>query len=212
MKYKQLAQTIEQLEAESALELVQQLVAGGESPAEILAASRAGMEGVGKRFEGGEYFVADLMLSANLFQEIMQILEPVLSADTRLMESKGKVVIATVKEDIHDIGKNLVIAMLSANGFEVVDLGVNVDPDVICQAIIREQPHILALSCLLTSTLDGIEDTIAELEKQGLRDKVKVIVGGAPVTAKLAQQFGADAYGADAYDAVPQCLALMEGR
>lgn len=135
MKYKQLAQTIEQLEAESALELVQQLVAGGESPAEILAASRAGMEGVGKRFESGEYFVADLMLSANLFQEIMQILEPVLSADTRLMESKGKVVIATVKEDIHDIGKNLVIAMLSANGFEVIDLGVNVDPDVICKAV-----------------------------------------------------------------------------
>ncbi|NLN06398.1 MAG: cobalamin-binding protein [Firmicutes bacterium] len=211
MKYEQLAQKIADLEAEAAIELVLQLVESGEEPAAILAACRKGMEGVGKRFESGEYFVADLMLSASSFQEIMQLLGPALSAGIRQMESKGKVVIATVKEDIHDIGKNLVIAMLSANGFEVIDLGVNVDPDVICKAVIREQPHILALSCLLTSTLDGIEATIAELAKQGLRDKVKVIVGGAPLTAKLAQQFGADAYGEDAYDAVPQCLALMEG-
>jgi len=201
------------LELEEVLVEVKKLIANQVEPLEILAACRAGMEGVGKRFESGEYYVADLMLAGNIFQEVMQILNPVLNeGDNVQAKSTGKVLIATVRDDIHDIGKNLVKSMLAANGFEVIDLGVNVDPVVICQEIKRHNPDILALSCLLTSTLEGIEDTIAEVTKQGLREKVKIIVGGAPVTAKLAADFGADAYGADAYAAVPQCQALLEGK
>jgi len=204
---------ITDLEIEEVLAEVKQLIASKTAPLEILAACRAGMEGVGKRFEKGEYYVADLMLAGSIFQEVMQILNPVLnSGDSTQVKSSGKVIIATVRDDIHDIGKNLVKSMLAANGFEVIDLGVNVEPEVICREIMQHQPDILALSCLLTSTLDGIEDTIAEVTKQGLRDKVKIIVGGAPVTEKLAADFGADAYGADAYAAVPQCQALLEGK
>lgn len=213
MDLKKLTDMIADLDVEGVLEGVKRLLENNEVPLNILAACRKGMEYVGQRFEAGEYFVADLMLSGSIFQEVMKILNPVLnSGDGCKGNSLGKVLMATVRNDIHDIGKNLVISMLSASGFEVIDLGVNVEPTVICDEIRKHSPDILGLSCLLASTLEGIEATIAEINNQGLRDKIKIIVGGAPVTAKLAAQFGADAYGTDAYDAIPKCRALMEGR
>lgn len=212
MDLKELTDKLADLDVEGVLAYVQELVEQKVEPMEILTACRKGMEIVGQRFESGEYYVADLMLSGNIFQEVMKILDPALnSGEGGKDKSLGKVLMATVKDDIHDIGKNLVISMLSASGFEVIDLGVNVQPEVICEEIRKHRPDILGLSCLLVSTLEGIEATIEEIKKQGLRDKIKIIVGGAPVTAEIAAQFGADAYGKDAYDAVPQCRKLMEG-
>lgn len=203
-----LAQRVENLEMEEALDEASKMLETGLDPLAVLAECRAGMEGVGKRFEAGEYFVADLMLSADIFNEIMIILGPVLKSGG-ITAPQGKILIATVRDDIHDIGKNLVASMLRASGFEVADLGVNVEPEAVCLEIIKQNPDILALSCLLTSTIDGIEDTIAELNRQGLKDQVKVIVGGAPLNAKLAKELGADTYGADAYEAIIRCRELM---
>lgn len=203
----ELALKVENLEIEEVLVEVEKLIDQKENPLKILAECRAGMEGVGKRFEAGEYFVADLMLSADIFNQVVDILGPSIKYNEDNME--GKVLIATVEDDIHDIGKNLVASMLKASGFNVIDIGVNVPATVICEEVKAHQPDIVALSCLLTSTMDAMENTITVLKKQGFN--VKTIVGGAPVTAKIAADVGADAYGQDAYDAVIQCKKLIGG-
>jgi 5-methyltetrahydrofolate--homocysteine methyltransferase len=125
--------------------------------------------------------------------------------------NEGKIVIATVEYDIHDIGKNLVASMLSAVGFEIFDLGVNVPPDLICKNIREYKPEIVALSCLLTSTIDSMENTIKKITEEGLRKGVKIIVGGIPLTTELAREIGADSYGHDAHEAVIRCRDLLKG-
>lgn len=205
-----LTAAIENLEIQETLAEVKRLVQAGADPLEILAQSRVGMESVGKRFESGEYFLAELMFSAKIFNDLMAILEPEL-ASGQAGTNLGKVLIATVRDDIHDIGKNLVAALLKAAGFEVVDLGVNVQPSVICEEIINQKPDIVGLSCLLTSAIEAMEEAIEEIRGRGLGDRVRIIVGGSPIWPALATEIGADAYGADAYDAIVQCQALLDG-
>uniref|UniRef100_A0A7C2V9V5 Cobalamin-binding protein n=1 Tax=Ignisphaera aggregans TaxID=334771 RepID=A0A7C2V9V5_9CREN len=170
-----------------------------------------GMKIVGERYERGEYFVADMIMAAEIFNEVMGILKP------RILESKGeikhvgRVVIGTVYGDIHDIGKNLVIAILEANGFEVIDLGVDVPVEKFVEAVRQYKPEILGMSALLTSTMVHMKDVIDALKREGLRDKIKVIVGGAPLTEEFAKSIGADAYAENAFKAAEVCKRLVEG-
>jgi methylmalonyl-CoA mutase cobalamin-binding domain/chain len=203
-----LVKYISNLETKKALEYVKTKVTQDEDPDAILMECRKGLEEVGKKFETGEYFIADLLFVADLFKQIMNILEPELRKTTKV-EKEGKIAIATVEYDIHDIGKNLVASMLSAAGFEVHDLGVNVPPDLICKTIREYKPDIVALSCLLTSTIDSMENTIKKITEEGLRNRAKIIVGGIPLTPELAREIGADSYGQDAHEAIVKCRGLL---
>ena len=155
--------------------------------------------------------MADLKYAAEKFEKITDVLLPELQM-TAKMECAGKLVFATVKNDIHDIGKNLVATILRAGGFEVVDVGVDVEPASLYQSVREQKPDIVALSCLLTNGLDSMEDTIKGFGPAGLRDKVKIIVGGIPLSAKLSVQMGADSYGENASEALVRCRELMGGK
>jgi 5-methyltetrahydrofolate--homocysteine methyltransferase len=163
-----------------------------------------GMDLVGRKFEAKEYYIPDMLASAEAVGVAMQILEPHLAKSG--VKAKGKVIMATVKGDLHDIGKNIVSILLRGVGYTVKDLGNDVEPQAIVDAVREENPQFLGLSALLTSTMIGMKDTIQALEESGLRDKVKVIIGGAPVSEEFAQSIGADGYGADGFQAV----ALVE--
>lgn len=178
------------------------------TPGSILAMGMiAAMKEVGKRFEEGDYFVPEMLVSARAMQAALIILKPYLMSSE--VKSAGKVVIGTVKGDMHDIGKNLVGLMLEGAGFEVLDLGVDVSPEKFIDAISGGAADIVALSALLTTTMPNIKATIQAIEEAGLRDTVKIIIGGAPVTQEYANQIGADGFSSDASRAVSLAQALM---
>ncbi|MBN2074109.1 MAG: corrinoid protein [Dehalococcoidales bacterium] len=159
-----------------------------------------GMSLVGEKFEAGEYFIPDMLASAEAVGAAMEMLEPYLEGSG--MKSKGKILIATVQGDLHDIGKNIVSILLRGAGYTVKDLGNDIEPDAIVAAVREEKPEILGLSALLTSTMAHMEDTINALKNAGIRDSVKVVIGGAPVSEEYADKIGADGYGADGFQAV----------
>ncbi len=171
----------------------------------------AAMAEVGRRFEEGEYFVPEMLIAARAMQAGMSLLKPYLQQSD--VKALGKVIIGTVKGDLHDIGKNLVAMMLEGAGFEIEDLGTDVAPERFVQAARAALEHfstpIVAMSALLTTTMVNMKATIAALEEAGLRGKVKVLIGGAPVTQSYAQQIGADGYGEDASRAVGVAKALL---
>jgi 5-methyltetrahydrofolate--homocysteine methyltransferase len=166
-----------------------------------------GMEGIAVRFKNNEIFVPEVMLAAKAMQAGLTILKPFLAETGH--QSIGRVVIGTVKGDQHDIGKNLVAMMLAGAGFEVVDLGSNVTPERFITAIIEHKPQILALSALLTTTMPEMPALITRLENESLRHKVKIMVGGAPVSQEYADKIGADGYSADAGQAVEIAKGLI---
>ena len=160
----------------------------------------AGMNVVGKKFEAGEYYIPDMLASAEAVGVAMEILEPHIAKSS--MKAKGKVLLATVKGDLHDIGKNIVAILLRGAGYSVKDIGNDIEPQAIVNAVIEERPHILGLSALLISTMVNMSETMHVLSQSGVRSQVKVIVGGAPVTEEFARSIGADGYGSDGIDAV----------
>jgi len=160
----------------------------------------AGMAVVGQKFETKEYFIPDMLASAEAVGVAMEILEPHLTKSG--IKPKGKIIVATVKGDLHDIGKNIVSILLRGAGYTVKDLGNDIAPQTIVDAVKKEQPQFLGLSALLTSTMAQMRDTVQALNESGLRDTVKVIIGGAPVSEEFAQSIGADGYGADGFQAV----------
>jgi corrinoid protein of di/trimethylamine methyltransferase len=164
------------------------------------------MDEVGKRYERNEYFVPELLLAARAMKAALELIRPRLAAGG--VEPVGRVVIGTVKGDLHDIGKNLVAAMLEGGGYEVVDLGVNVDPQKFVAAIKEKKARIVALSALLTTTMPAMKTTIDALKSAGVRDQVKVMVGGAPVSEAYAKEIGADGYAKSAAGAVAAARAL----
>ncbi len=165
------------------------------------------MAEVGRLFEENEYFVPEMLVAARAMQGGLALLKPHLAeAGTT---SAGKVVIGTVKGDLHDIGKNLVAMMLEGAGFEVVDLGTDVSPEKFVKAVIEHQPGVVAMSALLTTTMPSMKGTIAALEEAGVRGKVKVMIGGAPVTDSFAKQIGADGYSPDASSATRLAKSLV---
>ncbi|HKW28805.1 MAG TPA: corrinoid protein [Verrucomicrobiae bacterium] len=165
------------------------------------------MAEVGRRFECSEYFVPELLLSARAMKGALELLRPLLVKGGA--QPTGRVVVGTVKGDLHDIGKNLVVAMLEGGGFEVTDLGVNVTPEQFVAAVKQEKPQILALSALLTTTMVAMKDTVEALKQAGVRDRVKVLVGGAPITQRFADEIGADGYGENAAVATSLAKRVM---
>jgi len=158
------------------------------------------MKIVGEKFEAKEYFIPDMLASAETVGTAMDILAPHMAKSG--MATKGKVVMATVKGDLHDIGKNIVTIILKGAGYEVKDLGADITPEQIVAIVRDEKPNIIGLSALLTTTMTAMKETIDSLSQAGLRDKVKVIIGGAPTSAEFAAEIGADGYGVDAFHAV----------
>jgi len=191
-------------------ELVEKALASGLSIQDIITKGLSGgMNIVGQKFEAGEYFIPDMLASAQAVGAAMEILEPYLAGSG--VNAKAKIIVATVKDDLHDIGKNIVSILLRGAGYTVKDLGNNVDIQVIVDAVREEKPQFLGLSALLTSTMARMADVIQMLEENGLRDQVKIVVGGAPVSEKFAKSIGADGYGADGFQAVAVVEALASG-
>ncbi|HVP46533.1 MAG TPA: corrinoid protein [Bryobacteraceae bacterium] len=158
------------------------------------------MDEVGRLFQCEEYFVPELLLAARAMKGSLELLRPLLAASGR--EPSGRVVIGTVKGDLHDIGKNIVASMLEGGGFEVIDLGADVAPEKFVEAIQQSNANLVCLSALLTVTMPSMRTTIEALKQAGVRERVKVLVGGAPVTRQFAQEIGADGYSEDAPGAV----------
>lgn len=195
--FEQLSTTVIQGNSDNAPRLVQQGLDEGLTAKEILDNGLvAGMSEVGVRFKRGDMFVPEVLMSAETMQAALQVLRPhLISSGTRLI---GTIVMGTVKGDLHDIGKNLVGMMCEGAGFEVIDLGFNVDPQRFVSAIKDHQPDIVGMSALLTTTMRAMGYTIKAIEEAGLRDNVKIMVGGAPVDADFATRVGADGYGSNA--------------
>jgi 5-methyltetrahydrofolate--homocysteine methyltransferase len=158
------------------------------------------MDEVGRRFEANEYFVPELLISARAMKAALELIRPLLVA--RGDKPVGRVAIGTVKGDLHDIGKNLVASLLEGGGFEVIDLGVNVSPERFIATVNEKQANIVAMSALLTTTMPSMKTTIEALKQAGVRDKVRVLIGGAPITQKYADEIGADGYSESAVGAV----------
>ncbi|MFB3852723.1 MAG: corrinoid protein [Vicinamibacterales bacterium] len=188
------------------------LAAGTEPMAIVDGALVPGMRIVGERFSAGEYFLPNLIVSANAMKRAMAIIEPELGARHQARESAGTVVIGTVRGDIHEIGKSLVATMLAANGFEVHDLGVDVAVEKFVSTVKETNATVVGLSALLTTTMNVQKKVIDALAAEGLRGRVKVMVGGAPVTERWAAEIGADGYAEDAVGAVDLALRLRSGR
>jgi len=191
-------------------ELIEKALASGMNVPDIISRGLTGaMEIVGKKFEAEEYFIPDMLASAEAVGAAMEILEPHLARSG--VKSKGKIIVATVKGDMHDIGKNIVSILLRGAGYIVKDLGNDIETEAIVEAVREEKPEFLGLSALLTSTMVYMGDTIKALTESGLRDKVKIIVGGAPVSEEFAGSIGADGYGADGFQAVAIVESLNSG-
>jgi 5-methyltetrahydrofolate--homocysteine methyltransferase len=188
---------------------VQQVLDAGLDPGQILdQAMIAAMAEVGRRFEAGDMYVPEMLIAARAMKQGLAVLKPrLLEAD---IDPVGKVVMGTVQGDLHDIGKNLVATMLEGNGFEVIDLGVDVAPEGFADAVRDHQPHLVGLSALLTTTMPGMEIAIQALERAGLRNQVAVMIGGAPVSQQFADDIGADLYAPDASAAASRARALLE--
>jgi len=191
-----------------AVELTQQAIAEGVAPQNIVNDGLiAGMAVVGEKFKKNEFYVPEVLIAARAMKECMALLKP-LMIETGV-KPVGTVVIGTVKGDLHDIGKNLVSMMLQGNGFEVVDMGVDVTPEKFIDAAKQNKAELIALSALLTTTMPGMKQMIDALEASGIRGDVKVMIGGAPVTQKYSNEIGADGYAPDAASAVDLAKSLL---
>lgn len=192
-----LVELIADLKEDEAIQLTLELLETGTDPLLILGYCKEATDIVGKRFEQGQYFIPDLLMSGEILEQISGIVKSRLTKDVET-EYLGKIVIGTVAGDIHDIGKNIVTFMLEANDFEVIDLGVDVAPEKFIDAVKEHQPDIVGMSALLTLAFDSMKTTVEAFEKAGLRDKVKIIIGGAPIDEKAVAYTGADAFAKDA--------------
>ncbi|MGD8458376.1 MAG: corrinoid protein [Anaerolineales bacterium] len=183
------------------------LLESGSSAEEILQKGLiVAMEEVGKRYEEGDFFVPEMLIAARAMQAGLALLKPHLAADE--VSSSGKVAIGTVKGDLHDIGKNLVAMILEGAGYEVVDLGTDVGPEMFMEAV-RDGAQVIGMSALLTTTMNNMKDVIEAIEDMGMRDKVKIVIGGAPVTDDFAAKINADGFAPDASSAVRVVKQLL---
>jgi methylmalonyl-CoA mutase cobalamin-binding domain/chain len=178
------------------------------SPNAILEALSEGMDIIGKRFEKGEYFLSELIMAGEIFKEAQEII--VSEIQMNELQMLGKIVIGTVKGDLHDLGKNIVVNLLRSEGFEVIDLGISVPAKKFVESVREHEPNVLGLSALLRATVPEMKVVIDELEKEGLRDKVKVVVGGLPLNDEYAIRIGADFYAKDAWLGVEIIKKLVE--
>ncbi|MDP4127990.1 MAG: corrinoid protein [Bacillota bacterium] len=206
--FAQLAQAVFKGNAESVKGLTQTMIDAGVAPLEIISQGLvAGMDIVSPKFKAGEMYVPEVMMSARALGEGMKMVKPLIAnSDVAAIKT---IVVGTVAGDLHDIGKNLVVMILESGGFNVIDLGVDISPAKFVEAVKEHNAQILGMSALLTTTMLSMKDTIDLLKEEGLRDKVKVLVGGAPVSKNFADEIGADAYCADAMAAKDTAASIL---
>jgi len=204
---KELHNAIMEGQRDEAQAAVVALLDEGVEPGLVLSTMIDAMAEVGRLFEEGEYFVPEMLIAARAMKTGMDVLKPKL-VDSDI-QPLGLVAAGTVKGDLHDIGKNLVCMMLEGAGFQVIDLGTDVAPETFVEVVREQQPNIIAMSALLTTTMASMKTTIQALEQAGLRDKVKILVGGAPITDAYAKQIGADGYAEDASRAAKLAKSMM---
>ncbi len=196
-------------DAKKAYAATQAALADGVDPMQLIAESMVpAMDGVGKLFEAEEYFVPELLLAGRAMKSAMELIRPLLVASGQRLAVR--VLIGTVKGDLHDIGKNIVASMLEGSGFEVIDLGTDVSPEAFVAAVRERDPHVVCMSALLTVTMPAMKTTIDALNAAGVRTQVKVLLGGAPVTSQYAEAIGADGYSDNASGAVSLVKSLLE--
>ncbi|AOQ23932.1 Methionine synthase [Moorella thermoacetica] len=207
--YEELSQAVFEGDEAQVVELTRSLLSGGAEPLEVINKGLiAGMDRVGVLFKNNEMFVPEVLMSANAMNAGVEVVKQ--SQQAFDMPSVGKIVLGTVKGDLHDIGKNLVAMMLESGGFTVYNLGVDIEPGKFVEAVKKYQPDIVGMSALLTTTMMNMKSTIDALIAAGLRDRVKVIVGGAPLSQDFADEIGADGYAPDAASATELCRRLLE--
>ena len=204
--FENLAAAMGELDEDTVKELLE-AVTSAEEAEKAMEACQAGMDTVGKLFEEGEYFVGDLIYAGELMTDAVEVLKPFLASGEG--SAKAKMILCTVKDDLHDIGKNIVRSMLEAGGFDVMDLGIDVPPEKIVETVKAENIKIVALSGVLTLALDSMKNTIAAIRAAGLND-VKVIVGGCPVTEEAANAMGADEWAYSPQKTVKVCTAWAQ--
>jgi 5-methyltetrahydrofolate--homocysteine methyltransferase len=196
-----LVNAIVEMQEQEALQIVNDLIDNGTNPISILDDCSTAMETVGKRFESGEYFLPHLMMAGDMLQRISELVKPKLEGETK-KETLGKVLIGTVKGDVHDIGKDIVTFLLSVNGFDVKDLGIDVPVEKFVKEISEFKPQVVGMSGLLTLAYDNMKETVEAISDAGLRDSIKIMIGGGQMSDKICEYAGADAYGKDAVEAV----------
>jgi methylmalonyl-CoA mutase cobalamin-binding domain/chain len=207
---KELVNAMADLDRTKVLEIVKEEIKKKTDPLKIIESLSEGVKIVGDYFEKKEYFLAELITGGDIFENAFQELKPLLEKSNNTVQSKGKIVIGTVYGDIHDIGKNIVKTMLNATGFSVEDLGVDVPPEKFIEAAKRPEIKILGLSALLTVAIDSVSEIIRRLERENLRDKIKIIVGGSAFTEVIAEKLNVDAYGRDPQEAVNICKKFLD--
>ncbi len=196
---------------DAVLENVERRLGSGEDPLRILDDCRRGMSLVGERFQEGDFFLAELILSAEIFKEVAAIIEPHLS-EANPAQTKGRVLIGTLQGDIHELGKNILVTLLRAHGFAVHDLGVDVPPPAVVEKVQEFQPHVVGFSALITTAFPSMKEAVALLQEAGLRDSVKVMIGGGVTTAGVRDYVGADFQTTDAMEGVAYCLNITGGK
>jgi methanogenic corrinoid protein MtbC1 len=196
-----LTEAVAELREDEAIQMVKDMIEKGEDANGIFDAARKGMETVGQRFAAGEYFLPELIYSGEIFKSISDIIKPVMTAESG-GKKIGKVIVGTVAGDIHDIGKDIVVFMLDISGFEVYDLGVDVPVQAFVDKVKETGAPIVALSGFLTLAFDAMKDTVEAIDSAGLRDKVKIMIGGGQIDDEIRKYTKADAYGRDAMTAV----------
>jgi len=206
-----LISTLADLKEEEVLALVRKSLDEGQDPMEILDNSRKAVAIVGQRYQTGEYFIPELVYSGEILKAIVEMVKPKLS-DSAEIKRLGKVIIGTVAGDIHDIGKDIVTFMLDVNGFEVYDLGVDVPAQLFVDKIKETEAPVVGLSGFLTLSFDSMKETVAAIKAAGLRDKVKIMVGGGTLDEKVGEYVGADSFGRFAGDAVSMAQKWIGGK
>lgn len=203
---KELIDAMVDMREEEAVQIARKILDGGGDALKVLAACKDAMDVVGKRFEKGEYFLPELIMAGQMLKKISEIAKPRLTGDLKV-DRLGKVLMGTVEGDIHDIGKDIVVFMLDVNGFEVMDLGIDVPVQKFVDAVKQFKPAVVGLSGFLTLAFDAMKATVEALARAGLRDQVKIMIGGGQIDDEVRKYTGADAYGMDAMAGV----ALAKG-
>ncbi len=204
-----IAEKLVELNSEEVQLSIREALDAGFPPQEIIQVGLGkGMETVGSRYEKGDYFLSELIMAATIMNEGMETLYPHLKGET--LVNVGKAIIGTVEGDLHDIGKNIVVSMLESAGFKVYDLGTDVPPSRFVEGAREYKPDLVCMSTLLSVTMSKVKETIDKLQEAGLRNRVKILVGGRCLNEKIASEMGADAFGRDAWDAVNKARQLLE--
>lgn len=200
-----------ELEQDKVLEEIDTRLKQGEAPLKLIEECNQGMTEIGERYKNKDYFLAELMLSGEIFKEAMELIDPYLGDNTEEKDFKGKILLVTIQGDIHDLGKNILATLLKLEGFKIYDLGVDINPDVIVEKVKEIKPDFLGFSALLTITFDPMKLVIDKLKEEGLRDRIKVLVGGGITTSLVKDYIGADFQTIDAMEGVSYCLKEING-